>query len=107
MCATRATPLGGRLAGEQFHLSELVRQQCRPCPSIVLVLGEQMPGEDSDLASRGESRNLLATSALDANEERPQWSGSMRCRPGGPQWSGRARAAAQAARSGPGEHALP
>src|SRR6201997_1964231 len=82
MCATRTAPLGSWLTGEQFHLPKLVLQKCRPCPCIVFVLGKQMPGEDSDLASRGDSRNLLAASALDANEERPQWSRSTRRCPG-------------------------
>ncbi len=72
MCAPWAATFCGRLTGEQLDLPKLGVQERWTRPSIVLVLGQQMPCKDGDFASRGDRRDLLATSAPDANGEGPQ-----------------------------------
>ena len=52
------------------------------CPEVVLLLGQNMPDEDSELSRGGDRSDVLAAPRSDAQEERPQRTRRPRCRPG-------------------------
>src|SRR3954451_12873092 len=68
--------------GGEFELAPLVADQTGPGERIVLVLGDQMPGEDCEFAGGGDDRDLETAAGLDPLVERPQRSGRAAGGPG-------------------------
>jgi hypothetical protein len=71
-----------RGAGDQLELAALVGDQAGSGESVVLIFGDQMPGEDGHLAGGRDHRGVEAAAGLDALVERPQRPGRSARRPG-------------------------
>jgi hypothetical protein len=52
------------------------------CPQVVLLLGQNMPDEDSELSRGGDCSDVLAAPRSDAQEECPQRTRRARRSPG-------------------------
>jgi putative transposase len=70
------------LAGLQFHGAGLVGDQRGARPQIILVLGQQMPAQNGELAGHGDGCDLVAPPGPDADEEGMERSSRPGCRPG-------------------------
>jgi len=60
-----------------------VGNQCRTCPEVVGLLGQEMPDEDRQLACGRDRGDLMAASGPDAQEEGVQGTGCLGRRPSG------------------------
>src|SRR5829696_1825498 len=82
--ATRsiAAPLR-RQPGLDLHLAQLGLAERRPAEGIALVMGQQVPNQDRDLAGRRDRSDLLPTPGFDAKEEGVERPGCRRGGPGG------------------------
>ena len=56
-------------AGAQFQLTPLLGRQCRPSPLVVLMTGQNVPGNHRQLARGCNGGDLLTASTADAKEE--------------------------------------
>src|SRR5215218_7390726 len=52
-------------AGSELEFASLVRHQAGSGEGVVLIFSHQMPGQDGQLAGRGDHRGLEATAGLD------------------------------------------
>jgi len=59
-------------AGAQLEVASLLGCQCGPAPREVLLVGQNMPGDNCELARGGHRSYLLPASPADAQEERAQ-----------------------------------
>src|SRR5580698_7956369 len=83
MSAPLSASFGSGVAGGKFHLTQLGLEQSGACPSVVLVLAQEMPNQDRQLTRRGDGRHRFAATALDTQEEGAKRTWHARRGPGG------------------------
>ena len=79
-CALQVVRIGVRVrgavaaawwgAGLELEPAEFAGDEQRSLVVVVLLLGEQVPGEDRELAGDGDDRDLRSAARLDAQVER-------------------------------------
>ncbi len=80
----RSLLAAGRLmTGPELEIAQLSGMQGGTGPEIALVLGQQMPDQDGELARRCDGRDMLSPPGLHAQKEAAQRTWGARCRPGG------------------------